>query len=106
MTTTRPPPLGPGAGAGASCGAGAGAGAGAGCAEGSNDWAGSAVITGSGSGAGSELEVAGSDDTVGGAVGTSELLGSALDSPGTVTGGPDDTGGVDDVVAVLLGGDA
>jgi hypothetical protein len=64
------------------------------------------VITGSGAGAGSELEVGGSDDTVGGAVETSELLGAALDSPGTVTGGPDVTGGVDDVVTALLGGDA
>jgi hypothetical protein len=62
------------------------------------------VISGSGSGVGSGAggsgSGVGSGDTTGAA---SAELGSALDSPGTVTGGPDDTAG-NGKLAVLLGG--
>ena len=56
--------------------------------------------SGVGSGAGGSGSGVGSGDTTGAA---SAELGSALDSPGTVTGGPDDSA-IDDTLAVLLGG--
>jgi hypothetical protein len=62
------------------------------------------VISGSGSGVDSGVGVDGSegasDETTGGA---SVELGAGLDSPGTVTGGPEETVAVDELI-VLLGG--
>ena len=91
MTTTLPPPIVPGAWAGRA----AGSGAGAGCSVGSEDCAGSAVITGAGAGSGLGVGVSVGE--------TGRTSGTDPDNSGTMSG-PDDAADINVGVGALAGG--